>query len=165
MGRSPSEADTPSRKSYLSSSDSGESGDDDDSDFQLSDRDERNDYEGYEERDSESEFPSELEEEEEDEVRGRRYIRARSQRSGRRLRGGQRGRRRRMGIDRASSSRSRSPIDGWAVGGDDDGWVDVDTPPIIHPFTATPGLTCPLPTTPLGFFQLFVPLELSIFFC
>ena len=51
VGRSPSEADTPSRKSYLSSSDSGESGDaDDDSDFQLSDRDERNDYEGYEER-------------------------------------------------------------------------------------------------------------------
>ena len=49
-------------------------------------------------------------------------------------------------------------------GGDDDGWVDVDNPPIIHPFTATPGLTCPLPTTPLGFFQLFVPLELD-FFC
>ena len=59
VGRSPSEADTPSRKSYLSSSDSEESGDaDDDSDFQLSDRDERNDYEGYEERDSESDFPS-----------------------------------------------------------------------------------------------------------
>ena len=119
VGRSPSEADTPSRKSYLSSSDSGESGDDDDSDFQLSDRDERNDYEGYEERDSESDFLSELEEEEEeeeDEVRGRRYIRARSQRSGRRLRGGQRGRRRRMGIGKASSSRSRSPIDGGAGG-------------------------------------------------
>ena len=48
VGRSPSEADTPSRKSYLSSSDSGD--DDDDSDFQLSDRDERNDYEGFEER-------------------------------------------------------------------------------------------------------------------
>ena len=49
-------------------------------------------------------------------------------------------------------------------GGDDDSWVDADTPLIIHPFTATPGLTCPLPTTPLGFFQLFVPLELLIFF-
>ena len=76
-------------------------------------------------KDSESDFQSELEEEEE--VHGRRYIRARSQRSGRRLRGGQRsgrrlrggqrGRRRRMGIGRASSSRSRSPIDGGAGGG------------------------------------------------
>ena len=37
-------------------------------------------------------------------------------------------------------------------------------PPTIHPFTGTPGLTCPVPTMPLGFFQLFVPLELLIFF-
>ena len=110
MGRSPSEADTPSRKSYLPSSDSGESGDDDDSDFQLSDCDERNDYEGFEERDSESDFQSELEEdeeEEEDEVRGRRYIRARSQRLVKRLRGGQRGRRMRMGIGRAGGGGRR----------------------------------------------------------
>ena len=36
---SPSEPDTPSRRSYMSSTDSGESGDDSGSDFELSDRD------------------------------------------------------------------------------------------------------------------------------
>ena len=30
----------------------------------------------------------------------------------------------------------------------------------MHPFTGRPGLTCPVPTTPLGFLQLFFSLEL-----
>ena len=37
-------------------------------------------------------------------------------------------------------------------------------PSTIHPFTATPGLTCPVPTTPLSFFQLFVPLGVLLYF-
>ena len=154
------EPDTPSRKSYISSTDSGESVDSE-SEFQLSDRDERHDYVGYEEVESPESSDSDiLTEEEDQELRGRRHIRARSRRSGRKLFGGRGGRRKR-GLGRASTSRSRSPI---ATGGegDDDGWVEENTPPTIHPFTVTPGLTCLVPTTPLGFFQLFVPLD---FFC
>ena len=37
-------------------------------------------------------------------------------------------------------------------------------PPTIHPFTATLGLTCPVPTKRLGFFQLFVPLGVLLYF-
>ena len=124
---SPSEPDTPSRRSYISSTDSGESGGDNDSDFELSDRDTRHDYEGYEEPDSDSDISTEEEEEEEEELRGRRHVRARSRRSGRRVFGGRRGRRRR-GLGRASTSRSRSPIDSGAGEGADDGWVEDDTP-------------------------------------
>ena len=127
----------------------------------------RHDYEGYEEAESsDSDIltkEDEEEEEEEDELRGRRHIRVRSRRSGRRLFGGRRGRRRRR-LGRASTSRSRSPIAGGEGEGDDDGWVEDNNPPTIHPFTATPGLACPMPTTPLGFFQRFVSLELLLFF-
>ena len=47
----PSEPDTPSRKSYISSTDSGESVDSG-SEFEPSDRDERHNYVGYEEAES-----------------------------------------------------------------------------------------------------------------
>ena len=43
------------------------------------------------------------------------------------------------------------------------GWTEDPTPPITHPFTASPGMTRPLPTTPLGFLQLFLSLELLNF--
>ena len=36
-------------------------------------------------------------------------------------------------------------------------------PPPRHPFTASPGMIGPIPTTPLGFFQLFVPYKLLFF--
>ena len=100
------------------------------SEFELSDQDERHDYVGYEEAESpessDSNILTEEEDEEEEELKGRRHIRARSRRSGRRLFGGRRGRRRR-GLGRASTSRYRSPI---ATGGegDDDGWVEENTP-------------------------------------
>ena len=47
-------------------------------------------------------------------------------------------------------------------GGDvsDEGWSEDPTPPVMHPFTAVPGLTVPVPTTPLGFLQLFLTREL-----
>ena len=48
----------------MSSTDSGESGDDSGSDFELSNRDTRHDYEGYEEPDSDSDISTEEEEEE-----------------------------------------------------------------------------------------------------
>ena len=162
----PSEPDTPSRKSYISSSEGGESGDSG-SECELSDHDERHNYVAFEDikslHGSESDILTEEEDEEEDEeLRGRRHVRARSRKSGRRLVGGRRGRRRR-GLKRASSSRSHSSIE---IGGegDDDGWVEVNNPPTIHPFSATPGLTCGVPTLPLGSFQLFVPLEFFIYF-
>ena len=165
MVESPSEPDTPFRKSYISSTESGESGDSG-SEFELSDCDERHDYVGYEEtkslHGSESDILTEEEDEEFEELRGRRHVRARSRRLGRRLFGGRKGRRRR-GLGRASSSCSRSPIKTGGEG-DVDRWVEENTPPTIHPFTAMPGLTCRVPTTPLGFFQPFVPLELLIFF-
>ena len=64
------------------------------SEFELSNRDERHDYVGYGETESpeSSDILTEKEEEKE-ELRGRRHIRARSRRSGRRLFGGGRGRR------------------------------------------------------------------------
>ena len=37
------------------------------------------------------------------------------------------------------------------------------TPPVLHPFTPAPGMTVPVPTTPLGFLQLFLSLELLQF--
>ena len=41
----------------------------------------------------------------------------------------------------------------------DEGWSEDPTPPVMHPFTAAPGLTVPVPTTPLGFVQLFLTRE------
>ena len=155
----PSEPDTTSRKSYISSSESGES-EDSGSEYELSDRDERHDYVGFKDIESLTSSESDiLTEQEEEELRGRRHVRARS---GRRVVGGRMGIRRR-GLGRASSSRSRSPIETGGEG-DDDGWVEENTLPTVHLFTATPGLTCCVPTTPLGFFQLFVPFVLLLFF-
>ncbi|XP_064108750.1 piggyBac transposable element-derived protein 5-like isoform X1 [Macrobrachium nipponense] len=42
----------------------------------------------------------------------------------------------------------------------DEGWLEDPTPPNMHPFTATPGLTVPVPLTALGFIQLFLTREL-----
>ena len=42
----------------------------------------------------------------------------------------------------------------------DEGWSEDPTPPVMHPFTVAPGLTVPVPTTPLGFVQLFLTREL-----
>ena len=57
-----------------------------------------------------------------------------------------------------SRSRSRSPL---AMGGEEDaGWSEDPTPPRRHPFTAAPGLTVPLPISPLGYLQLFLTREL-----
>ena len=42
----------------------------------------------------------------------------------------------------------------------DEGWSEDPTPPIMYPFTVAPGLTVPVPTTPLGFVQLFLTREL-----
>ena len=41
----------------------------------------------------------------------------------------------------------------------DEGWSEDPTPPVMHPFTAALGLTVPVPTTPLGFVQLFLTRE------
>ena len=96
----------PSRQSYLETSKSVK---DSESDSEMSDHDAREDFVGY--KDTES-LPSSDEKnftsEEDEEVRGRRYVRARLRRSGRRVYGGRRQIRRRSG--RASSSLSRSPI-------------------------------------------------------
>ena len=47
------------------------------------------------------------------------------------------------------------------AGSDSDEWWSEDpTPPVMHPFTVAPGLTVPVPTTPLGFVQLFLTREL-----
>ena len=46
-------------------------------------------------------------------------------------------------------------------GGDvSDGWTEDPTPPNMHQFSPVPGLTVPVPTTPLGFIQLFLTREL-----
>ena len=45
----------------------------------------------------------------------------------------------------------------------DGGWVTHDTPPQEHEFTANTGITVPIPTTPLGFIQLFITRELLNF--
>ena len=39
------------------------------------------------------------------------------------------------------------------LGGGGDGWTEGNTLLTMHPFTTTPGMTCPIPTTPLGFFH------------
>nr|XP_045590883.1 piggyBac transposable element-derived protein 4-like [Procambarus clarkii] len=38
----------------------------------------------------------------------------------------------------------------------DDAWSSDNTPPFVDSFTATPGLTVPVPTTPVQFIQLFL---------
>ena len=88
--------------------------------------------------------------------------------------GGRRGRPR--GRSGSRSSRSRSPLagdDGGHLGGDEEGedeqeeegnWTQDPTPPTSHAFTGVPGMTGPIPTTPLGFFQLFFTYELLHFF-
>ena len=63
-----------------------------------------------------------------------------------------RARARGRGQGRADGSSSRSPVGG--------GWSEDPTPPSRHPFTATPGLSVPVPTSPLGFIQLFITREL-----
>ena len=45
----------------------------------------------------------------------------------------------------------------------DEGWVDDDTPPQELEFTGTPGMTCNMPTTVLGFVQLFLTRELLLY--
>ena len=39
-------------------------------------------------------------------------------------------------------------------------WCTDNTPPLVHDFTGTPGLTVSIPDTPLGFLQLFLTLDL-----
>ena len=158
------EHDTPSRQSCLST---GESDKDSESDSEISDGNAREDFVGYEDTESlpssdGENFTSEEEEEEEEEVRGRRYVRARSHRSGRRVYGGYWRIRRRSG--RASSSRSESPIGTVREGGEEDEWTEDNALPTMHPFTAVPGMTCPMSTTPLGFFRMFIPFELPVFY-
>ena len=66
-----------------------------------------------------------------------------------------RGRARRTGR-RGGRGRARSP-----EGGDvSDGWTEDPTPPNMHQFSPVPGLTVPVPTTPLGFIQLFLTWKL-----
>ena len=60
---------------------------------------------------------------------------------------------------RTPPSESRSPHR--RVG--EDGWSEDSTPPNLHPFTAQPGLTVPLPETPLQFLQLFLTKELLLY--
>ena len=70
---------------------------------------------------------------------------------------GGRGRARRTGRRGGRGrARSRSP-----EGGDvSDGRTEDPTPPNMHQFSPVPGLTVPVPTTPLGFIQLFLTREL-----
>ena len=68
----------------------------------------------------------------------------------------------------ASSSRSRSPVhEGGDSGGDsgDDGWSQDPTPPEMLPFTEVPRLCIPVPTSILGFFQIFFSVEVLRYFC
>ena len=66
------------------------------------------------------------------------------------------GGRARGGARRKGRGRGASPS-----GSDsDEGWSEDPTPPVMHPFTVAPGLTVPVPTTPLGFVQLFLTREL-----
>ena len=61
----------------------------------------------------------------------------------------------------SGESRSRSPLSPGEIAA---GWSEDNTQPPTHPFTTNPGMTVPIPTTRLGFFQLFVPFELMFFF-
>ena len=70
---------------------------------------------------------------------------------------GGRGRARRTGRRGGRGrTRSRSPEGGDVL----DGWTENPTPPNMHQFLPVPGLTVPVPTTPLGFIQLFFTREL-----
>ena len=55
--------------------------------------------------------------------------------------------------------RSRSP-----ASSGDEGWTEDPTPPIMHPHEERPGITVPVPTTALGFVQLFLTKELLAYF-
>ena len=55
--------------------------------------------------------------------------------------------------------RARSP-----ASSGDEGWSEDPTPPVMHPHTARPGITVPVPTTVLGFVQLFLTRELLEYF-
>ncbi|XP_064086181.1 myristoylated alanine-rich C-kinase substrate-like [Macrobrachium nipponense] len=58
-----------------------------------------------------------------------------------------------MSARRASQGEGRSSES-------DEGWTEDPTPPNLHPFTATPGITVPVPLTVLGFIHLFLKREL-----
>ena len=126
------------------------------SEFQLSDIDARNDFRGFEE--SEDLFDSD-ESEEAISYEGRGRVPA--SRRPRRSRAGGRSVHRRGGSGGRGSSDSRSPLSANEIAA---GWSEDTTQPPTHPFTANPGMTVPIPTTRLGFFQLFVPFELGFFF-
>ena len=55
--------------------------------------------------------------------------------------------------------RSRSP-----ASSGDEGWSEDPTPPVMHPHEERPGITVPVPTTILGFVQLFLTRELLEYF-
>ena len=55
--------------------------------------------------------------------------------------------------------RARSP-----ASSGDEGWLEDPTPPVMHPHTERPGITVPVPTTVLGFVQLFLTRELLEYF-
>ena len=55
--------------------------------------------------------------------------------------------------------RSRSP-----ASSGDEGWSEDPTPPVMHPHEERPGITVPVPTTVLGFVQLFLMKELLAYF-
>ena len=55
--------------------------------------------------------------------------------------------------------RSRSP-----ASSGDEGWTEDPTPPVMHPHEERPGITVPVPTTALGFVQLFLTKELLAYF-
>ncbi|XP_068240955.1 piggyBac transposable element-derived protein 4-like [Palaemon carinicauda] len=93
--------------------------------------------------------------------KGRRYLQ-RGVRSRSRARRQQRKGARRVSRS-LSSSRSRSPRSGGGEGDEDEGWSRDPTPPTALPFEGQPGMTCPIPTTPLGFFQLFVSFDLLFY--
>ena len=58
-----------------------------------------------------------------------------------------------------AQGRARSP-----ASSGDEGWSEDPTPPVMHPHTARPGITVPVPTTVLGFVQLFLTRELLQYF-
>ena len=135
------------------------------SEYQLSDLDEEHDLSGFEEYGGLFSAEEALSQDEDSDVEGGRG-RAREQgRAGsrrlRRVSGARRKvRKRRRVVHANSDSRLRSPNSGDDV---DEKWSEDPTPPHLHPFTATPGMTVPIPTTPLGFFQLFISHELLVF--
>ena len=55
--------------------------------------------------------------------------------------------------------RARSP-----ASSGDEGWSEDPTPPVMHPHEERPGITVPVPTTVLGFVQLFLTRELLEYF-